>query len=105
MGFSIGANLTLEYRGMQSGVGKESGKPWMSLVCEDNDARQVQLTVPQDMQSEIYNLGLRKGDMISVHVLAVAFDQVVNGRARNYVTCQSVPVLVDSETGEIGGGF
>jgi len=47
MAFVINCNLpNMEFRGLRTGTGKDSGRPWMTLVLEDSDANQVDVSVP-----------------------------------------------------------
>lgn len=89
MAFVLNCNLeSMEYRGLRSGTGKDSGRAWMTLVLEDSDANQVEVSVPQDYQSDVYGLGLRKGDVLSVAVRAVA-----RSDGNSYIQLRAVPEL------------
>jgi hypothetical protein len=72
MAFNLNVHLdNYEYRTMRTGTGANGA--WMSLVFENpEDARQIDVSVPQDMQSDIYNLGLTKGDIVSLDINAYA---------------------------------
>lgn len=99
MGFRLDCVLSdLEYRGKRSGVGRESGKPWLSLVLEDAEAQQIEVSVPQDLQSDVYALNLMKCDVLTVAVRAVAY----NGEGANsYIQLRAVPEItngVDDDT-------
>ena len=73
MAFVLNCNLpSMEFRGLRTGTGKDSGRAWMTLVLEDSDANQVDVSVPQDLQGDVYGLSLRKGDVVHVAVRAVA---------------------------------
>lgn len=95
MAFRFNATLPLEYRGMRSGTSKKTGNPWVSLICEDADASQVELSVPLDMQGEVYSLGLVKGDKIVAHVVASA-----SSDGNSYVQLRYLPELV-TDDGEV----
>lgn len=91
MAFVLSVTLeSMEYRNLRSGVGKESGKPWMSLVLEDEGANQIDISVPADMQGDVYGLGLRKGDMITLSARAVARND-----GNSYIQLLALPELCD----------
>lgn len=91
MAFVLNVNLSpVEYRGMQTGVSSQTGKPWMSLVFEDADTNQVSVSVPQDMQGDVYNVGLQKGDYCAVGIRAVAR---VDGNS--YIQLSAVPEILE----------
>lgn len=97
MAFVIQCELrNVEFRGLQSGVGRESGRPWMSLILEREDASQVSVTVPQEMQPELYSMSLRKGDLLNVDVRAVA-----RADGQSYVQLVALPLLVADADGVI----
>ena len=72
MAFSLNVHLDgYEYRTLRSGTGQIG--PWLSLVLENTeDARQIDVSVPKDMQADVNNLGLKKGDILSLDVVAYA---------------------------------
>ena len=72
MAFSLPVHLEgYEYRAMRTGQGQNG--TWMSIVLENpEDARQVDISVPQDMQSDVYNMHLSKGDVLTLDVVAYA---------------------------------
>ena len=72
MAFSLSVHLEgYEFRAMRSGQGQNG--TWLSLVLENTeDARQIDVSVPQDMHADVYNLGLKKGDILSLDVVAYA---------------------------------
>lgn len=71
MAFFLRVNLHgMEYRGDRSGQGKSGA--WLSLVFEDKEARQIEVSVPRDMHNDVYQLGLKKGDVCVITVNAVA---------------------------------
>lgn len=82
----------MEYRGMRTGTGNKSGRPWMMLVLEDGDAQQVELSVPADMQGDVYSLGLMRGDEVYCAVRAVARN---DGNA--YVQLLALPEIYEGE--------
>ncbi len=83
---------SMEYRAIQSGRSQKTGNPWMSLVFENSDADQLSVSVPSDMQADVYGLGLRKGDMCVICVRAVAMAD-----GNSYVQLVALPELMDSE--------
>lgn len=95
MAFSLNATLSnYEYRGSRSGTGS-SGNPWFSLVLESpDDSRQLDVSVPNDLQGEVMGLGLHKGDKITLEVIAVSSEKY------SFVRLVKVVGVVDSE-GEV----
>lgn len=95
MAFVLNVNLDgYEYRGVRTGVGRESGKPWMSLILEDKEANQVDISVPQDIQGDVYSLALSRGDVISVPVRAVA-----RADGNSYIQAVDLPRLIADKDG------
>lgn len=93
MAFVLSCTLDhMEYRGMRTGTGSKSNQPWMMLVLEDGDAQQVEVSVPRDMQGDIYSLGLRKGDFIMACVRAVA-----RADGNSYVQLVALPEIYEEE--------
>ena len=87
---------TLEYRGRNAGTGK-NGKEWLSLKCEtldEDNSLDYELTVPQDLQGDVYRLGLRKGDYIDV-IFTARYGMGQGGSAYGYLQLQRCPMLVD----------
>lgn len=80
-----------EFRGLRSGVSQSSGNAWMQLVLEEPEggARQMTISVPQDMQGEVYNLGLRKGDYVTCQVLGRVTDNY------QFIQLEALPELYD----------
>lgn len=72
MAFNFNAHLEgYEFRGSRTGEGKNG--MWMSLVLEDPDeARQLDVSVPQDLQRDVRDLSLKKGDVLSLDIRAFA---------------------------------
>lgn len=102
MGFSLNCKLDgMEYRGVRAGTSKSTGRPWMTLILEDTDAQQVEVSVPGDFQSDVYSLGLRKGDFIDVDVRAVAYDGSADRPGNSYIQLTDVPVLVADADGVV----
>lgn len=88
-------NVTLpevEYRGMQSGTSRESNRPWMSLVFEDKDTNQVSVSVPADLQGDVYSLQLHKGDYCAISIRAVA-----RADGSSYVQLTALPEILEDE--------
>ena len=97
MAFVLNCSLgSMEFRALRSGKGRESGKVWMSLVVEDSDSQQIEVSVPADYQSDVYSLGLRKGDIVDLNVRAVARND-----GNSYIQLTDVPVLVADSDGVI----
>lgn len=94
MAFVINATLSeVEYRACKSGTGQTSGKPWMSLVFEDYDANQIECSVPQDMQGDVFSMELKRGDLCNIAIRAVA-----RADGNSYVQLVALPVvLVEDE--------
>lgn len=93
MAFRIVANYPkIEYRGMREGISQKTNRRWVSLILEDDEANQIEVGVPNDMQRDIVELGLFKGDMLSVSVVAVA-----TADGNSYVQLRAFPELVDGE--------
>lgn len=90
MAFVVNSYLEgMEYRGERSGVSTKTGKPWLQLVLEDATSSQIEVSVPHEMHDEVHALGLRKGDMVSLDVRAVARD--------GYISCVGIPMIEDLE--------
>ena len=93
MAFRISCVLDcMEFRAIQSGRSQKTGNNWMSLVFENDEAEQLSVSVPSDMQSDVYSLGLRKGDVCVISVRAVAMAD-----GNSYVQLTALPELADSE--------
>lgn len=98
MAFLIETELKgYEYRGYEEGVSQKSGKTWLTLKFEDSNARQIEVSVPHDMQRDPKVANLRRGDMCDVVVRAVA------GRDRSYIQLLYPPTLLNADTE--GAGF
>ena len=92
MAFVLTVDLPdVEYRTCRSGTSKQ-GNVWMTLVFEDLDSNQIEASVPADLQSEVYSLGLHRGDSCSVKIRAVA-----RADGNSYVQLLELPRLVDGE--------
>lgn len=74
MAFRIECTLeNYEFRVLRSGVSTKTGQPWYSLVLESpTAAEQVDVSIPAELQADVLNLGLVKGDTFSCRVLAVS---------------------------------
>ena len=93
MAFLINCTLTdMEYRGLRTGTGRDSGKPWMMLVLEDSDTQQVEISVPADLQGDVYGLGLAKGDKVTCAIRAVA-----RADGNSYCQLTAIPELADDD--------
>ena len=89
MAFNIACTLhNYEYRGLRTGFSAKTNRSWMSIILESpDDARQLDVSVPDDLQADIYNADLQKGDVLAVPVVAVAAQNY------NFVRLTSVPIL------------
>lgn len=77
-----------EYRAMRTGEGKNG--TWMSLVFETpKEARQIDISVSKELQSDVYNLQLSKGDKVDMLVTAYA------GNEYSRVSLQQITGIVD----------
>lgn len=94
MAFKLKVEGSYEYRGVVSGVSAKTGNPWMSLKFEDEEAEQFQVSVPLDMQGDVYNLGLRRGTYYIVLLRAVA-----TADGNNYLQLLALPELDEDEEG------
>lgn len=80
----------VEYRGCQSGISSQTGKPWMSAIFEDGDCNQINVSVPAELQGSFYSFGLAKGDVCDVKIRAVA-----RADGNSYITLQELPEMAD----------
>lgn len=91
----------VEFRALNSGV-SGNGTQWMSIKTESLDEGTTydwEFTVPKDLQAEIYNLGLRKGDYMQV-VFTARYGTARSGREYGYLQLDKVPTTFD-EDGEL----
>lgn len=97
MAFNIDVDLVgYEFRGFQAGVSVKTGKNWLSIIVEHPDnARQVNVSVPEELQVGCYNLALAKGEYIDLHVVAVAAQNY------NFIRLVDVPVRVTNLNNEV----
>lgn len=94
MAFRIEAMLQgYEYRGVKTGQGKNG--TWMSLVLEDPNSYQMEVSVPGDLQADVYGMRLSKGNVLNVPVIAAA--GFSNNRSYNYLQLTGLPVIVTDE--------
>lgn len=94
MAFSLDCELRgYEYRGVQEGVSSKTGKPWMSLVFEGENARQLDVSVPEELQGNVRGMGLSKGLVMDLRVRAVA------GATYSFVRLLELPELHDDAVG------
>lgn len=89
MAFRLTCTLfNYEFRGTRSGKSDKTGQPWLSLILESpEDSSQIDVSVPVDLQADVYQLGLRKGDLLNVPVLAVS------AKDYSFVRMANVPTL------------
>lgn len=93
MAFSINCVLSdMEFRALQTGTSSQNNRTWMSLVFEDAEANQVSVSVPSDMQSDVYALALRRGDLCTIAIRAVA-----RADGNSYVQLRAVPELLEED--------
>lgn len=93
MAFSLRvSDYLVEYRNSRSGTSSKTGNPWLSLVCEDSDGNQLNISVPSDVIADVINLGLRKGDYCRCDLLAVA-----RADGSSYLMLQTLPRLEYTE--------
>lgn len=90
MAFSINVVMFAEYRGMRTGVSASSGRQWMSVMFEDEDAQQLSISVPNDLIADVYQLGLRKGDSCNI-----AFRAVARADGNSYLMLNAIPELTE----------
>lgn len=93
MAFALECNLSeVEYRACRAGKSQSTGNLWMSLVFEDMDAQQIECSVPQDMQGDVYSLGLCRGDVCNIAIRAVA-----RADGNSYIQLRAVPEVLEEE--------
>lgn len=90
MGFNVRCKLSgCEYRGIRTGIGNRTGKRWMTLVVEDDTARQIDVSVPDDMQQAIESMALVKGDALDLVVDCVAGGR--GDKAYSFINLVNIP--------------
>lgn len=94
MAFSIKFTGRYEYRGDRTGVSTKTGKPWRSLIFEDDESSQVEISVPASMLDDVEDLALTKGDIADVTFRATA-----RGDGSSYVMLLDVPTIVCDKDG------
>lgn len=93
MAFRLDVTLTeLEYRGKASGSSSKTGNRWMSLIFEDSETQQINVSVPSDMQDDVLDLGLRKGEICNVSVVAVA-----RADGNSYIQLRAIPEPLEDD--------
>lgn len=90
MAFSFSCMLSVEYRGMRSGVSLKTDKPWLSLLFEDMEQSQLNVSVPAEMIADVNNLQLRKGDMCAIKMRASA-----RADGNSYLMLQDISIVDD----------
>lgn len=88
-----------EYRSKQGGT-SDNGNPWLRLKMEtptqDGNSDDLWVSVPRDLIGEVYQLGLKKGDLLNMVVRArVGMSQ--SGGSYDYVQIVDVPVIVEED--------
>lgn len=89
MGFRIDINHEYEFRALITGVSSKTGKPWMTLRLEDEHAEQLDISVPQEFQGDVYELRLDKGDVVQC-----AFRAVATSDGNSYCMLTACPELL-----------
>lgn len=87
MAFSFSCKLDVEYRGMRSGLSSKTQKPWLSLLFEDDEQSQLNVSVPSEMIADVNNLQLRKGDQCHVTIRASA-----RADGNSYIMLQDIAI-------------
>lgn len=97
MAFRISCDLAAyEYRALSSGVSSKTNMPWLSLKLESpDDASQVEVGVPSELQPSVHSLGLRKGDVLNCRVLAVS------SKDYSFIRLLDVPVVLSDSDDDI----
>lgn len=90
MAFSFSCKLDVEYRGMRSGVSSKTDKTWMSLLFEDEEQSQLNVSVPAEMQAAVNLMQLRKGDQCHIQIRASA-----RADGNSYLMLQDISVDED----------
>lgn len=87
MAFNLSVSVpSVEYRGMQEGQGSRGR--WVSLVFEDRECNQISCSVPGNMQADVDDLHLQKGDICDIAIRAVA-----RADGNSYVQLRAIPNL------------
>ena len=88
---------TVEFRGLNTGVGS-NGKNWMSMKVEytNNSGSTIdwEINVPQELQGNVYNVGMQKGDLLVV-VFVAKNGRTQTGRDYGYLQLEQVPQLME----------
>ena len=93
MAFAFNASLSeVEYRACRHGTSNASGRTWMSLIFEDYDATQIECSVPQDMQGDIFSMELKRGDVCDIAIRAVA-----RADGNSYVQLVALPLVYEKD--------
>ena len=78
MGFSLDSVMTdVEYRGYRQNTSTKTGQLYMTAYFESQDETSIRLnnlSVPADKRQEFLSMTLRKGEVCTVAVKAVAGD-------------------------------
>lgn len=94
---------TVEFRALNTGV-SNNGNQWMSIKVEYSGTSGTidwEITVPKDLQGDVYNTGIRKGEICDITFSARAGTSR-NGREYNYLQLERVPVILEvDEHGEL----
>lgn len=75
----------MEYRGLQHGV-SQKGNEWVTLIFEDENCNQLQISVPDELRTDVFTLHLSKGD-----VCMVTFRAVSSSTGNGFLQLRDVP--------------
>lgn len=88
---------TVEFRGLNTGT-SGNGNSWMSLKVEytTNSGSTIdwEINVPKDLQGNVYNVGMQKGDILDIEFVA-RNGRSQAGRDYGYLQLERVPQLVE----------
>ena len=82
----------IEYRGFQSGHSEKTKRDWLSLIFEDEECNQLNVSVPLTMQQDVREMTMRRGDHYAISIVAVA-----TADGNSYVQLRALPELVDPD--------
>lgn len=88
-----------EFRGLSSGLGKND-RTWMSLRIEyqglGGEVETTEVSVPSEMQADVYAMGLKKGQMMNLPVV-VAAGRRRDGSSYDYIQLTALPMADDPD--------
>ena len=101
MAFRLSVRVpNVEYRGYQQGYSERSKRNWLTLIWEDQEFNQLQTSVPAEMQNDVREMSLRKGERCEIAILAVA-----TADGNSYVQLRALPEVYDEDDPTGGAGF